>query len=65
MEYISLTNTIIISPEFNEELTDENLKIMSKFNKVIFSDYELNDELFDSEDINIKRQFRQQKLYVI
>ena len=54
MNYISNNNTIIIShDEFNEELTNEYLEIMSKFNKVIFSnykvifnDYKLNDKLF-------------------
>ena len=37
MEYISSTDTIIISPEFNDVLTDEYIEIISKFNKVIFS----------------------------
>ena len=46
MEYISSTSTIIISPEFNEILTNEHIEIISKFNKVIFSDFKLNDKLF-------------------
>ena len=46
MEYISSTDTIIISPEFNKELTNEHIEIISKFNKVIFSDFKLNDKLF-------------------
>ena len=47
MEYIQSSNTIIFSPEFNEELTNEYLEIISKSNKVIFSNYELDDELFE------------------
>ena len=46
MEYIQSSNTIIISHKFNKKLTDENLKFISKFNKVIFSDYKLNNLLF-------------------
>ena len=52
MEYISNTNTIIISPEFNKVLTDEYIEIISNFNKVIFSDYELNNKLFEAYENN-------------
>ena len=47
MDYIESTNTIIISPYFNDVLTNEYLEIKSKFNKVIFSNYELSNELFE------------------
>ena len=46
MEYIQSSNTIIISTEFIEVLTNEHIEIISKFNKVIFSDFKLNDKLF-------------------
>ena len=52
MKYISKDDTIIINPEFNEPLNDEHIAILSKYQKVIFSDYLLTDELFESYENN-------------
>ena len=44
-QYIAKDDTIIFSPEFNEEL---NHLILVNYKKIIFSDYKLNQKLFDS-----------------
>ena len=44
MEYIKNKDTIIFSPEFNKEL---DYDLLSGYKKVIFSNYELIDDLFD------------------
>ena len=46
MEYISNTNTIIISPEFDEELTNKHIEIISKYNRRVDQDSSL-DQLYD------------------
>ena len=56
MEYIQSSNTIIISPYFNEVLTNEYIDIISKYNKVIFSDFKLNNKLFKEYENNKKRK---------
>jgi len=43
MKYIIKKDTIIFSPEFNEMVDDE---LLVNYKKVIFSDYELTDDLF-------------------
>jgi hypothetical protein len=43
-DFIIKDDTIIFSPYFNE-LIDHNL--MTPYNKIIFSDYELSDNLFE------------------
>ena len=58
MKYISSTNTIIISPKFNEKLSNEYIKIISKFDKVIFSNYKLNDKLFEAYKNNKFNSFK-------
>ena len=54
MKYISSSNIIIISPEFNDVFTSEHIEILSKHNKVIFSDYILNDKLFEAYENKTK-----------
>ena len=44
VDYITNKDTIIFSPNYNV-LTDVNL--LSLYNKIIFSNYELNEELFE------------------
>jgi len=44
LNYITNEDTIIFSPYYNKP-TDFNL--LSQYNKIIFSDYELNEELFE------------------
>ena len=44
MDYITNTDTIIFAPQFNKELCYDFLLI---YKKNIFSDYELNVNLFD------------------
>ena len=53
MDYITKDNIIIFAPNYND-LLDTNLLL--KFNKLIFSDYELSDELFEAfENNNFKK----------
>ena len=52
MDYITKDNTIIFVPHFNNDL---DINLLSNFNKLIFSDYEINDRLFEayeSENLN-------------
>jgi len=44
MYYITKEDTIIFSPEWNGPL---DIKLLSNYKKIIFSDYELNDNLFE------------------
>ena len=48
MEYIQSSNTIIINYNFNEVQTNKYIEILKKYNKMIFSNYKLNDELFEA-----------------
>ena len=64
MNYITKDDTIIFAPHFNSEL---DINLLSKFNKLIFSDYELNDKLFEVYENNnfenltcIKNKFNQE-----
>ena len=45
--YVTNEDTIIFSPHYNE-LIDINL--LSQYNKIIFSNYELNEKLFEKYD---------------
>ena len=47
MNYITKDNTIIYAPSFNDELDNE---LLNNYKKIIFSDYNLNDGLFDAYD---------------
>jgi len=49
MDYITKENIIIFSPYFNEIIDDT---LLSNYKKVIFSDYELIDDLFDNYENN-------------
>ena len=62
MEYIESTDTIIISPEFNKVLTNKHIEIISKYNQVIFSNYELDDNLFEAYE---KKFFHIKPIYSI
>jgi hypothetical protein len=44
LDYISNSDTIKFSPDFNNKL---DLELVSNYKKIIFSDYLLKDELFD------------------
>ena len=44
MDYITNEDTIIFGPSFNKEL---NPTLLTNYKKVIFADYELNNDLFD------------------
>ena len=44
--------TIIIDPKFNEPLNDEHIELLSKYKKVIFSNYSLSKTLYDSYEKN-------------
>ena len=43
VDYITYLDTIIFSPRFNKSI---NLDLLSSYNKIIFSNYELTDDLF-------------------
>jgi len=45
LDYITKEDTIIFSPEYNKPLEP---KLLLNYKKIIFSDYELNDTLFDA-----------------
>ena len=45
MNWINNSDTIIFGPDFNEEL---DTVLISAYSKLIFSDYILNEKLFDS-----------------
>jgi len=45
MNYITREDTVVFSPEFNEKI---DIKLLSIYKKVIFSNYELTDNLFDN-----------------
>ena len=47
--YITKEDIIIFSPEWNSPL---NIKLLSNYKKLIFSDYELNDNLFEKYENN-------------
>jgi len=49
MNYIIKEDIIIFSPEFNDKI---NKELLSNYKKVIFSDYELTDSLFDNYENN-------------
>ena len=61
MNYICDENTIIIDPEFNEELSSEYLSILSNYKHVVFSGYKLCKSLLkkykNNECINIGGKF--------
>lgn len=44
MDYIAKDNTIIFTPDYNNDL---DIDLLSKFNKLIFSNYKLNNKLFE------------------
>ena len=44
-DYITNESTIIFDPKFNKPL---DYKLLSNYSSIIFSDYELNDDLFDA-----------------
>jgi len=44
LNYITNEDTIIFSPYYNEPI---DINLLSQYNKIIFSDYELNEELFE------------------
>ena len=52
MEYIQSSNTIIINYNFNEVQTNKYIDILKKYNKMIFSNYKLNDKLFKVHENN-------------
>ena len=45
MDYITKDNIIIFSPYYNKKLDNE---LLTKFNQIIFSDYDLNENLFEA-----------------
>ena len=45
VDYITKDSIIIFSPNFNDKL---DIKFLSNYKQIIFSDYELNDELFNA-----------------
>lgn len=47
MNYICNKDTIIIDPKFNQSLNNNDLQIISKFKKIIFSNYKLNKITFE------------------
>jgi len=47
MKYQSNNYIIIISPDFNDNLNESNIKILCDFKKIIFSNYKLDDNLFE------------------
>jgi len=49
VDYITNDNTIIFSPKFDKPL---NHKLLFKYKKIIFSDYELTEDLFDVYENN-------------
>ena len=49
MDYITKDRTIIFNPYFNNEIKTE---LLLDFDKVIFSNYELNDNLFEAYELN-------------
>ena len=49
MNYITKDKTIIFSPKFNEEIEH---KLLEKYSIVIFSYYELNEDLFKCYEKN-------------
>ena len=50
MDYIVKNDTIIFSPEYGDEPL--NINLLSRYKKVIFSNYELNEDLFDKYESN-------------
>ncbi len=44
MNYIANCDTIIFNPEFNDEL---DIELISNYTKLIFSDYVLDEQLFE------------------
>jgi hypothetical protein len=52
VDYITNKDTIIFSPYYNETIAKG---LLEKYNNVIFSDYELNEDLFDAyENLDFK-----------
>ena len=49
MNYITKDSTIIFDSEFNQEL---NLELITKYQRLIFSDYILNNKLFNAYENN-------------
>jgi hypothetical protein len=49
VDYITKEDTIIFSPYFNKELDSE---LLLNYKKIIFSNYELNENLFDAYENN-------------
>ena len=50
IDYITSTDTIIFDPEYNKPLSLELNK--ANYKKIIFSDYELSDGLFEAYELN-------------
>ena len=49
MNYIANSDTIIFAPEFNDEL---DINLITNYTKLIFSDYKLNERLFNMYNEN-------------
>jgi len=55
MDYISYHDTIIFSPEFNKSLDSE---LLTNYKKIIFSNYELSNNLFGAYENNNFRNLK-------
>ncbi len=49
MNYITNNDTIIFRPSFNDEL---DYKLLNDYKKIIFSNFDLNDNLFEKYENN-------------
>ncbi len=49
MNYITNNDTIIFSPSFNDKL---DYKLLNDYKKIIFSDFNLNNNLFEKYENN-------------
>lgn len=58
--YITTDDTIIFSPKYNKPL-DIELNIQPQYKKIIFSDYELNNYLFEAYEIDYLQNFQNLK----
>ena len=56
MDYITKDEIIIFVAEFNKEL---DINLLSNYKKIIFSDYELCDNLFDAYSNNNFKKLNQ------
>ncbi len=55
-DYITSEDTIIFSPEYDKPLNPE---LISNYKKIIFSNYELNDKLFEAYESNNGEHYTQ------